>query len=221
MIGERIEKCWIRPRSIRGRRREWRQYEASPLTYLCELQEKERGGGERFPSSFADPLSEGNCGIHSVDVVDLRKCTSAQILFLAAQGLGFKMTYFWFSKFSLLFTVWDISNPFVKISGEWAHRVVGLMTDDLILGRSLWKFGPVFVNSARRTKWWKWWRCQKWSANAKFRLAKVSDQTPSSSQMIKKKHSCWITWDYPAMSLIFGCWQIKIRNTNQLSWAIN
>ena len=27
--------------------------------------------------------------------------------------------------------------------------------------------------------------------------------------------------DYPAMSLIFGYWQIKIRNTNQLSWAIN
>ena len=27
--------------------------------------------------------------------------------------------------------------------------------------------------------------------------------------------------DYPAMSFLFFCWQINIRNTNQLSWAIN
>ena len=44
-----------------------------------------------------------------------------------------------------------------------------------------------------------------------------------SVQLLRRpRRGCCCRKPHPAMSLIFGCWQqIKIRNTNQLSWAIN
>ena len=80
-----------------------------------------------------------------------------------------------------------------------------------------------------------WWIGSEWRVNDNMRLtqycagplpfALLPIELPTNSLFSTFSIEFWgapgTIADCPAMSFVFVCWQINIRNTNQLSWAIN